>query len=62
MGHMTINTGEKSELKMVYNNNGNGLKQTGLPKKFLFVSFESLSGDLAWQLKKEGHEVKRKNS
>ena len=35
MGHMTINTGEKSELKMVYNNNGNGLKQTGLPKKFL---------------------------
>ncbi len=28
------------------------------PKKFLFVSLESLSGDLAWQLKKEGHEVK----
>ncbi|MBU3934984.1 phosphoribosylamine--glycine ligase [Patescibacteria group bacterium] len=28
------------------------------PKKFLFVSFESLSGDLAWQVKKEGHEVK----
>jgi len=28
------------------------------PKKFLFVSFESLSGDLAWQIKKEGHEVK----
>jgi len=27
-------------------------------KKFLFVSLESLSGDLAWQLKKEGHEVK----
>ncbi|TSC91730.1 MAG: phosphoribosylamine--glycine ligase [Parcubacteria group bacterium Licking1014_17] len=27
-------------------------------KKFLFVSFESLSGDLAWQVKKEGHEVK----
>lgn len=26
--------------------------------KFLFVSIESLSGDLAWQLKKEGHEVK----
>ncbi|MDD5625757.1 MAG: phosphoribosylamine--glycine ligase [Patescibacteria group bacterium] len=26
--------------------------------KFLFVSLESLSGDLAWQLKKEGHEVK----
>ena len=28
------------------------------PKKFLFVSLESLSGDLAWQLIKEGHEVK----
>lgn len=27
-------------------------------KKFLFVSFESLSGDLAYQIKKEGHEVK----
>lgn len=26
--------------------------------KFLFVSFESLSGDLAWQIKKEGNEVK----
>lgn len=28
------------------------------PKKFLFVSLESLSGDLAWQVLKEGHEVK----
>jgi len=27
-------------------------------RKFLFVSWESLSGDLAWQLKKEGHQVK----
>jgi len=27
-------------------------------KKFLFVSNESLSGDLAWQIKKEGNEVK----
>jgi phosphoribosylamine--glycine ligase len=26
--------------------------------KFLFVSWESLSGSLAWQIKKEGHEVK----
>lgn len=29
-----------------------------LKKKFLFISWESLSGDLAWNLKKEGHEVK----
>jgi len=28
------------------------------PKKFLFVSLDALTGDLAWQLKKEGHEVK----
>ena len=35
------------------NSNGN----LGI-KKFLFVSLESLSGDLAWQLTKEGHEVK----
>ncbi|MBI4147749.1 phosphoribosylamine--glycine ligase [Candidatus Woesearchaeota archaeon] len=27
-------------------------------RKFLFVSWESLSGDIAWQVKKEGHEVK----
>ena len=43
------------------NNNGNGAnggKHPPFPKKFLFVSFESLSGDLAWQIKKEGHEVK----
>lgn len=33
----------------------NGFKT---PLKFLFVSLESLSGDLAWNLKKEGHEVK----
>ena len=32
----------------------------GIPKKikFLFVSIESLSGDLAYQIKKEGHDVK----
>src|SRR3989344_2087060 len=34
---------------------GNGLK---VPLKFLFVSLESLSGDLAWTLKKEGCEVR----
>lgn len=28
------------------------------PKKFLFVSWESLSGDLAWQVKKEGNDVR----
>ncbi|MBS3141364.1 hypothetical protein J4405_04440 [Candidatus Woesearchaeota archaeon] len=39
---------------MTNGNNGNKLTS----KKFLFVSFESVSGDLAWQLKKEGHEVK----
>lgn len=33
-------------------------QKTAVPKKFLFVSHESLSGDLAWQIKKEGNEVK----
>ena len=28
------------------------------PKKFLFVSWDNLAGDLAWQLVKEGHQVK----
>ncbi len=27
-------------------------------KKFLFYSYEGLIGDIAWQIKKEGHEVK----
>lgn len=39
--------------------NGKNGKNHNFPKKkFLFVSDESLSGDLAWQIKKEGHEVK----
>lgn len=36
----------------------NGFASGGESKKFLFVSLESLSGDLAWHLSKEGHEVK----
>lgn len=49
-------------------NGQNGIEKNNLPelksvpekqiRKFLFVSLESLSGDLAWQIKKEGHEVK----
>jgi len=49
------------------NGNGHSAKDLLLPqvlekdknfKKFLFVGWESLSGDLALQIKKEGHEVK----
>src|SRR3989344_1493976 len=40
------------------NGNGNHQTSTKFSKKFLFVSFESLSGDLAWQILKEGNEVK----
>ena len=46
------------------NKNGNGNWKNGhtisekQKYKFLFVSWESLSGDLAWQIKKEGHLVK----
>lgn len=37
----------------------NGIQNGNIePKRFLFVSLESLSGDLAWHLSKEGHEVK----
>jgi len=38
--------------------NGTPLDGSKAPLKFLFVSLESLSGDLAWTIKKEGHEVK----
>lgn len=45
------------------NGNGHNLEKTlqqvqGKKYKFLFVSWEALSGDLAWQIQKEGHEVK----
>lgn len=39
-------------------NNEKNEKPLFTPKKFLFVSVEGLSCDLAWQLTKEGHEVK----
>lgn len=40
----------------IMGNNGSLIGKA--PLKFLFVSLESLSGDLAWTIKKEGHEVK----
>ena len=44
------------------NNSASGSVNHSTPpfgkKKFLFMSLESLSGDLAWTLVKEGHEVK----
>src|SRR3989344_7173238 len=51
------------------NGNGNGTnsekplqpiqQNQSKPKyKFLFVSWEALSGDLAWKIQNEGHEVK----
>lgn len=36
------------------NSNGNHFEK----KKFLFVSWESLSGDLAWKIQREGHEAR----
>jgi len=38
-------------------NNGTNTTES-MKLKFLFVSLESLSGDLAWTIKKEGHDVK----
>ncbi len=40
------------------NNQSEGVQDGFKPLKFLFVSLESLSGDLAWQLTREGHQVK----
>ena len=42
----------------VKTNSNSSPVETKPPLRFLFVSLESLSGDLAWTLKKEGHEVK----
>lgn len=40
-------------------NNHNNQKTKNLkPLKFLFIEWEALNGDLAWQIKKEGHQVK----
>src|SRR3989344_8844019 len=36
----------------------NGITKTTDPKKFLFVSFDALISDIAWQVIKEGHEAK----
>lgn len=38
--------------------NGNGYFAENKKYKFLFVSWEALSGDLAWKIQNEGHEVK----
>ena len=40
------------------NGNGNGNNHVSPKYKFLFVSWEALSGDLAWKIQNEGHEVK----
>ena len=44
----------ESKVKNGQKNNNSATKT----KKFLFVSWESLSGDLAWQIQKEGYQVK----
>ena len=38
--------------------NGNAATNHVKSRKFLFVSWESVSGDLAWQVQKEGNQVK----
>lgn len=38
--------------------NNQAVSEEKKPLKFLFVSYEGLIGDLAWQVKKEGNEVK----
>jgi phosphoribosylamine--glycine ligase len=48
---------EKLDEKNQSKNNGNTIKNPNA-KKFLFVSDESLSGDIAWKIRNEGHQVK----
>ncbi len=36
----------------------NESKKTQSPKKFLFITYDSLIDDIAWRIKMEGHEVK----
>jgi len=55
--------GQNNEINNGNNGNNGDVKNNTPPiettkRKFLFVGVESLSGDLAWQIKKEGHEVK----
>ena len=50
--------GKNGGSKKNNNNHSEPVVKSFEPKKFLFVSLEALSGDLAWQLKKEGHQVK----
>ena len=51
-----INSGEEVK-QVIAGSTGTEVPAFG-PRKFLFVSLESLSGDLAWQIKKEGNDVK----
>ncbi|MFH1448083.1 MAG: hypothetical protein ABIG39_04415 [Candidatus Micrarchaeota archaeon] len=49
---------EKKEEKRENEKNGEKEEKGEKPLRFLFVSLEGLIGDLAWQVKKEGHDVK----
>lgn len=53
-----MNNSKTEENNGKNNNSEHKIKTNGSNKKFLFVSIESLSGDLAWQVKKEGYDVK----
>lgn len=49
---------ERNCMSSEQNEHQKGTNGTKKPLKFLFVAQEPLSGDLAWQLTKEGHAVK----
>ena len=56
--HLNMTSTKNEEISSKNIGNGSVKPKNPTAKKFLFVSEESLSGDLAWQIKKEGHEVK----
>jgi len=53
-----MNGFEKYEKTNGSNNKHNQSKKTQNPKRFLFVTLDSLIADIAWRIKREGHEVK----
>ena len=57
MTQVSTNNNQKKSLD-VKEVKKNGVDKTIAPKKFLFASVDGLIGDIAWQVVKEGHEVK----
>ncbi len=64
--NLSITYSKRGNVENTKEGNGNSrcsrvileLKKTQNPKKFLFVTLDSLIADIAWRIKEEGHQVK----